>query len=79
MDDRLLTTGDVARRAGVSLGRVTYALDRHAVRPDARAGILRLYRADRLPELLGIVARVKPRVAPTKCRRVRLRSEVRSG
>lgn len=60
----LLTAGKIAERLGVPLPRVQYILrTRPKIRPAARAGTIRLYRAKTLrqvwAELDGIAARQK--------------------
>jgi len=52
MKSELVTTGDIARQAGLPLSRVTYAFQRLRIQEDARAGCYRLYRRARLPELI---------------------------
>lgn len=47
----LLTTGDLARELSVSLDKIDYVLSKYNIRPDCRAGILRLFRRDQLPAI----------------------------
>jgi hypothetical protein len=57
-----LTTGDIARIADIPLHKVTYAIQVMQIPEDTRAGNFRLFRRERLQELLGSLAAVdKPR------------------
>lgn len=47
----LITTGDLARELGVPLHRITYLIQRHQIKEDARAGVYRLYRRDTLQRI----------------------------
>ena len=50
-----LTTGDLARHAGCPLAKVTYILERHRIVEDMRAGAFRLFKRERLEEILKFV------------------------
>ena len=50
-----ITTGDIARELDCPLHRVTYAVQRFRVREDARVGAYRLFRRERLPEIIALI------------------------
>jgi len=49
----MYTTGDIARRLGVSRSAVSYAIDRARIEPVHRAGIVRLFSVDQWPEIVA--------------------------
>jgi len=53
-----VTTGDIARKLGRPLSRVTYAIQRLGIVEDARAGTYRLFRVDRLESIIEQVRTV---------------------
>jgi hypothetical protein len=50
-----VTTGDIARELDCPLHRVTYAVQRFRVREDMRVGAYRLFRRERLPEIVALI------------------------
>lgn len=68
-----LTTGDIARQLGLPLHCVTYAVQRLRITEDARAGTYRLYRRERLSEILkqiesvGVGVRADTKNGEGKC------------
>ena len=60
-----ITTGDVARLVGCPLHRVTYAFQRLRITEDARAGTYRLYRRERLPELVAALREIGSKASDT--------------
>ncbi|HZL34004.1 MAG TPA: hypothetical protein VFC78_01760 [Tepidisphaeraceae bacterium] len=60
--DDLLTLGQVAGECGdVPLHRLRYAIEAYRIEPRQRAGILRLWHRDQLPELRSALARIGSR------------------
>ncbi len=57
-----VTTGDIARTLGCPLHRVTYALQRLGIAEDGRAGTYRLFRYERLPEIVQAIGTMDSRV-----------------
>lgn len=61
---RPLTIGDLLREASLacySRRQLEYALERGGVRPAGRVGIIRIYSADQLPQILEAVRRTTRR------------------
>jgi len=58
MERDFITTGDIARELHCPLHRVTYAVQRFRVREDGRVGAYRLFRRERLPELIDLIQTV---------------------
>ena len=61
--DEYVTTGDIARESGRPLSQITYALQRLRIVEDGRAGTYRLFKRERLPELLKAIAKIGRQVA----------------
>ena len=57
----LLTSGEVARRLGVPQARLNYALERSGIQEQHRAGILRLYSQEQVPEIEAALNAVRSR------------------
>jgi DNA-binding transcriptional MerR regulator len=53
---RLLTTGEIARRLAVPVHRVTYAIQRHGIKPTAFAGNVRLFSVETVKRLSTCLA-----------------------
>lgn len=49
----IYTTGDIAKRLGMSRSSVIYAIDRARIEPVHRAGIVRLFSAGQWPEIVA--------------------------
>jgi hypothetical protein len=58
---RLLTLGDVARECGAKPSRVKYALTEYRIEPHQRAGILRLFHPEQIPEIKAALRRIANR------------------
>lgn len=59
-----LTIGDLLREAtlaGYSRRQLEYALERGGIRPVGRVGIIRIYSADQLPQIVQAVRRTTRR------------------
>jgi hypothetical protein len=57
----LLTLTEVADRIGRPNARVKYAIDVYRIPPYQRAGIIRLWREEDIPEIQSAIARVESR------------------
>ena len=53
-----VTSGEISRILGCPLHVVTYALTRSQIEEDARVGTYRLYRRERIPEIVAAVGSV---------------------
>jgi DNA-binding transcriptional MerR regulator len=51
VSETLLTIRDLSRELGYRLHQVKHALDIHDIQPHQRAGIVRLYARDQIPEI----------------------------
>ena len=58
---QLLTLPEAAARIGVTLHRLRYAVTDAKIAPKQRAGIIRLFGVDQLPEMARAVGRVAGR------------------
>ena len=65
-----VTTGDIARESGRPLSQITYALQRLGIVEDGRAGTYRLFRRERLPDLLAAVGTIGRRSLAGTARRL---------
>jgi hypothetical protein len=54
----LLTIREVARELGVRTHRATYAVDQFDIEPRQRAGVIRLFSRDQLPEIRSAITRI---------------------
>ena len=57
----LLTIGQIARQLRVPRTRLDYAIDKADIRERERAGILRLFARDQIPDMEAALATVQPR------------------
>ena len=57
-ENAFITTGDIARELDCPLHRVTYAVQRFRVREDMRVGMYRLFRRERLPQIVALIRRI---------------------
>ncbi len=59
-----VTVGDIERIAGHPKHVITRAIDRHGPLPAGRAGIVRIWSRDQLPEILASIERTrrKPKI-----------------
>lgn len=56
-----LTVGDICRETGEKTHRVKYAIDTYRIDPIGRAGILRVFSPDQLPQIRSALARIAGR------------------
>ena len=61
---QFVTTGDIARELRWPLHRVTYAVQRLGIDADARVGTYRLFRRERLKDILTMVQTLSTRKGP---------------
>lgn len=57
----LLTIRDAARRLGVQVHRLRYAIDELDIQPKQRAGIIRLFGEDQLEQMRSALRRIAGR------------------
>lgn len=57
----LLTIRGIARECGVPVHRAKYAAELYDIAPDQRAGIIRLWRAERVQEFKSAIRRISGR------------------
>ena len=55
---KYLTLGQLAERVGVSTHQVKYAIGQYTIKPAGRAGILRLWNEDAVPQLRSALNRI---------------------
>jgi hypothetical protein len=57
----MFTTGDIARKLGVTRGVVAYAIERAGIKPKRRAGIVRLFGPSQWLDIVEAVRAVQRR------------------
>lgn len=58
---QMVTTGEIAKNAGVPRARVDYAIEKVGISERARAGIIRLFSHDQIPAIEAAIASIRVR------------------